>query len=354
MKTYCEEKHGKIKRGNTNHRSYVGYYTTTNNKKYYLRSKCEFVVAKWLDINNMSFLYESKIYELDGKSYKPDFFHIVNDKIRTIIEVKSSKKEAIRYYDRYNKLFENIGIRYLVLWDKHVNKLIKKYNLKTDVELWIKNSIDKHKTVDMRGKNNPKYGTTSTEETKRKIGKKTLQRASNKEYIDRISKSIRDFYNTEEGMKRRRLISKQRKDENKLFWEEKDRTDPIKVSNCIICNDEFEYRSVSDGDRRTCKKNGCTNRYNNLIGKIRKPLPKNSSFNSYKTKMLKYGSLLELYNIKKVTDINNIIMERKNKIKSVPKTFGITEKSIKKYFGTIDNYLTEIKSYGKITKNDTT
>jgi len=245
-------------------------------------------------------------------------------------------------------LFGNIGIRYLVVWDKHISKIVKKYKLENGVKEWIEASIKNHKTVDMRGKNNPRYGTTSSDETKLKIGKKTAERASDKKYTDRLSKSIRAFYNTPDGMKRREIISAQRKEESKLFWEGKDITDPIKVSNCIICGDVFEYRIVSDIDRKTCKKNGCTNRYNNLIGKPRKPLPKNSSINSYKTKMLKYGVLLELYNIKEITDINNIIIERKNKTEAVPKTFGITKKSIEKYFSSINNYLTEIKSYGKI------
>ena len=349
MKTYCEKKHGKIKRGDTNHISYVGYYTTKNNKKYYLRSKLEFVIAKWLDINNMLFSYESKIYKINGKNYKPDFFHIVNNKIRTIIEVKGSKKDAIEYYNKYGKMFKNIGIRYLVLWGKHINKLVKKYKLENDVERWIETSIEKYKTIDMRGKNNPRYGMTSSKVTKRKIGKKTSERAKSEKYIKKLSKSIREFYNTEDGMKRRKQISEQREAENKLFWKEKNRIDPIKISNCVICNDEFKYRSASDCKRKTCKKNGCTTRYNNLIGKPRKPLPKNSSFNSYKTKLLNYGILLKLYNITFTADIDDVIKDRKNKTKSVPKTFGITEKTIKKYFGTINNYLMEVKLNGKIT-----
>lgn len=115
MNTYCELQKGNIKRGFTNRRSYVGYYNTTSNMRYYLRSKIEFVVARWLDLAGINFKYEAKTFSINGVNYKPDFFHIVHGKIRTIIEVKPDKKTALLYYQSYNSYFKELGIRYVVV-----------------------------------------------------------------------------------------------------------------------------------------------------------------------------------------------------------------------------------------------
>lgn len=63
-----------------------GYYTSKNNGIIWLRSSYEIAYAKWLDDNDILWLYEHKHYKLsDGSSYFPDFYLVYEDKY---VEIK--------------------------------------------------------------------------------------------------------------------------------------------------------------------------------------------------------------------------------------------------------------------------
>ena len=146
----------------------------------------------------------------------------------------------------------------------------------------------------MRGKNNPRNGMKTSATTKKKIGDKTRERCKDNEYIDKLSTSISKFYNTDMGLKRRNEISELRKRENVEFWKRKNHDDPLTTAICKICGDLFRYRGISESGRVTCRKNGCTTKYNNSIGIPRKPLSKKSSISSYKTRLLNGGNKMKL------------------------------------------------------------
>ena len=69
---------GRVKKGSGKNRGYIGYHITWDNKRVFLRSKSEFILAKMLDMEKIPYLTEYKSYKINNISYKPDFF-IFND-----------------------------------------------------------------------------------------------------------------------------------------------------------------------------------------------------------------------------------------------------------------------------------
>lgn len=85
------------------------------------KSTWEEKVAKYLDLNNIKWLYEEKIFILDDKtSYRPDFFIYENDKFLKIIEVKGYfRKENKRKFLDFKIKYPEINVE---LWDKNILK----------------------------------------------------------------------------------------------------------------------------------------------------------------------------------------------------------------------------------------
>lgn len=50
-------------------RGYAGFY-----KGFYLRSSYEYAYAVYLDQMFIPWSYEDQVFDIEGKSYKPDFF----------------------------------------------------------------------------------------------------------------------------------------------------------------------------------------------------------------------------------------------------------------------------------------
>lgn len=84
-----------------NAKSIQGFYTKKDGTKVWLRSTYEYIIAKWLDKINVDWKVEVKSYKLkSGENYRPDFFIYKDDKLQSIIEVKS------RYFNKENREYK--------------------------------------------------------------------------------------------------------------------------------------------------------------------------------------------------------------------------------------------------------
>lgn len=111
-----------------------GYYLRKHdNVLVYLRSTYEYIFAKWLDKNNFIWRIEETSFILsNGERYRPDFFIYENNKLLTIIEIKS------RYFNKDNREYKF-----------HMFK--EEYNidcsLVTDIKLFIENGSNYNKEL---------------------------------------------------------------------------------------------------------------------------------------------------------------------------------------------------------------
>jgi hypothetical protein len=117
-------------------RGVQGYYFNQSKQKYvWLRSSYEYIFAKFLDKNKFMWDVEYKTYEMNGKTYRPDFFIFENEKISSIVEIKSE------YYLKYirtteevvKEFFRNQNIEYSIVRD--IRKF-SEFSLKKEMRLW--------------------------------------------------------------------------------------------------------------------------------------------------------------------------------------------------------------------------
>lgn len=84
-----------------NGKTIQGYYVKKDGSKVWLRSTYEYVIAKWLDKLDKEWKTEEKCYVLsNGERYRPDFFIYENNKLHSIVEVKS------RYFNKDNREYK--------------------------------------------------------------------------------------------------------------------------------------------------------------------------------------------------------------------------------------------------------
>lgn len=162
------------------YRGYGGYYKET-----YLRSSLEFAYAYYLDTKEIKWKYEIMRFDLeDGVSYKPDFY-IMNDydEIAFIVEIKSeeNKHEGIKKINKFKELF-NLDIRLITYKD-----LLKLYQNEMPISLNKARTMWKedYKTSlnhDVSGENNPMFGKTQSDSTKKLISEKSKERFQDEEY----------------------------------------------------------------------------------------------------------------------------------------------------------------------------
>jgi len=317
---------GKVKKGSVKNRGYIGYHETWDNKKIFLRSKAEFIVARMLDIEKIPYLTEYRDYRINGVGYRPDFFIFENTQygnITKIIEVKGqdNKREALRYKEIFGEYFENIGITYSVIWN--LNPIIKKYKLDDDIGDWIKTSVNKYDNIsDVSGENNPMFNRKHSENTKKKISDLAKERTTDVVYREKMSKAQKDFWGTQKGVELKKIISNRMKKQYEL-------KNPIIKYSCNKCGVEFNKRK---NDNKIFCSTKCERewKYDNIYGYGKHT----NKVDGYRKNILTYiDKILNYYYISQeefFTDLTNIV----NKAKQdgvIPKNKGITYETLKKY-----------------------
>jgi hypothetical protein len=241
---------GKVKKGTLKNRGYIGYHTTWDNKRVFLRSKAEFIYARVLDIKKIHYMLECVTYQIKDKRYKPDFF-IFDSKYKTIkkiVEITGldDKKTALKYRDMYTQYFNSIGIEYEVVWKYQA--IITKYQLHEDIKTWVNTSISTYDHIsDVSGENNPMFGKSHNASTIEKIRTKAKERQT-LEYRKKNSEAQKAFWNTERGKQRKLEISVECKERAK-------RKNPIVDKECKNCNNLFQ-------DKLKSKKEFCSGQCN--------------------------------------------------------------------------------------------
>lgn len=327
----------KLKRGNNKNRGYCGWHTTKYNNKVFLRSKIEFIYAKYLDSKNLNYKTEFKIYNINGINYKPDFF-IWNDKNNfSIVEIKYNKKEAERYEKLFHKYFLNKGIDYKVVYNGF-NKIIKDLHLEKDIENYIL-SNEYNKKIGYKGKENPNFGNIFTTETRKKIGDATIKRMNNKVWKKEWLKIMQQV-NTSESYKKKIKI----RDEKLL--KKRNKNDPFEKRKCLFCNKIFKVRLSSK--QKFCKQS-CAARYNlkimhiNNTGRIKTNEEKIKNYKSRVINLLLKSKtfLKEIKNIKTEEELDNLLYKCYSK-KEIKKNQPHKKESIMKCFDNIKQLKEEV------------
>lgn len=315
---------GKVKKGNGNNRGYIGHHTTWDGKYVFLRSKAEFIYARKLDYNKIPYLLEVITYDVNGVKYKPDFFIYDSNysNIKAIVEVKGldDKTTALLYLKNYKKYFDGLEIDYSVVW-KQMNT-IKKYSLVGEINEWIRTSVEQYDNVsDVSGENNPMYNLKHSDITKNLISKKAKNRCSDVEYLKMMSEVQNKYWNSDEGLNRRQVVSVKRK-------EYTDKINPVCDVICKNCENTFKKRKNANKEfcSGNCKRNWS---YVNVVG-----YGKHETGTSYKNQLITYvNKILSAYEISFEAYINNIgDITKKAKISGIiPKNKGVTVETLKKY-----------------------
>lgn len=152
-------------------RGYAGYY-----KEFYLRSSYEYAYARYLDHFDIPWSYEDRIFSVNGKSYKPDFFIYNPDgALEKIVEVKSRNKRSIESALQNLKCIEEaFGLSTSLVSYKELLILYK--NMPVSLNSVITNWILSEKTTiskSTRGELNAHFGIRHSVESKKRIGEHT-------------------------------------------------------------------------------------------------------------------------------------------------------------------------------------
>lgn len=334
--TNCELHNGKIKLGGyKGGRGYSGYHTTHFGKKVYLRSTQEFVYAKYLDSIGVYYLTENITYEIDGKSYKPDFFVYDGtfDKLREIVEIKYTNKEKSDYQRIYSDFFRQLGIRYDVMSKGDIKRLIRLGAVtKFDLEKWKNEFVRQYEKFDYSGEKNPMYGIKHSDETKSKIGEQTRKYFRDPEVRKRHRDARISYWKSEAGGRTKKKYAKLRTEESTI-------KNPTITRVCKECGKEYGRRLKDHYHEETCS-NSCQQKYNWKTGKN---VYRGNAFKTYQSKIKKYfKTILDMGHCITVGNYDNVVQYQKSYGK-IPKHFGMNLCVVKKYFGSLTNLRKEMK-----------
>jgi hypothetical protein len=336
---------GKVKFGGyKGGRGYCGWYETIYNKKIFLRSMKEYYIAKKLDYEKAYFLTEKAVFNINGKTYKPDFF-IYSDaeykNLKRIIEVKNSFNEAMPYF-KYVDFFNSINIEYEVIYNIDIRKK-QCFISSDDILNWKKQYVQNYNTFEYSGEKNPMFGVKHSNETKNAIGKKTAEYMKNPNIKMKHSKAIKDFWKSDIAITIKKKYAQLRHDE-KLA---RDLKNPdIKVI-CKNCGRQYIRKQNAKYHKETCS-NKCIQEYNWKIGKNTNNITPEIVQRRYKTKVIK-NIILIPENI--TEDAHNSIIKKYKNLGIIQKNFGMNLNTIIKYFGSFNNFILEINN-GKTKINN--
>lgn len=320
---------GKVKKGNySGGRGYCGWFTKKNGEEVFLRSKLEFIYAKYLDLNNIDFLMEKEIFNINGKKYKPDFFIYKDDAIKKIIEIKGNSTLKEQYLFLYKEFFVNKGIEYAVLCDTDLKDYVKKYDI--DINKWIDFSIETQEIADVKGKNNPRYGFHLSEKEKEYQRNLCKKRFEDKAFRIKHQESIREAMTPSV----RKKISEARKNRPKKVYEYENKI-------CCICNKIFKVRKNSSINITTCS-GKCLHIKRKKEGLLNYSTG-SKLHTSYKARLIKESKKF-IYNYISGNNLKlewDLIIDKVKKENIIPKNLGISLNTINKVFSNFDNYLKE-------------
>jgi hypothetical protein len=318
---------GLVKRGGSLSvsRGYCNWHTTWSGSRVFLRSKLEFIFASKLDSERVKYDTEVSVYEINGRSYKPDFFIFDDAELKSIVEIKSSKREADEYEALYGNSIRKTGIDYSVLWEKQLSLIAKQLDLRDDIEGWILRSIAETASLDMRGPRNPRFGTVCSKETKRKIGEKAKERFLDEAYREKCKESGRRFRESAAGaenLAKFRVTRKAQEEAKKDFYRKR------RMTTCVVCGSPFE--------KRGSRSKTCSDLCLKALKKTRAPRAVSSdlAFERYQSKLKK--TCMEvmarrgLSYFELIKEIDTIVREDKDR-GLIPKMLGLTAKSLEKY-----------------------
>lgn len=313
-------------------RGYSGW-VEIDNDKFYCRSSVEFIYLhhlsyKYKKLDGYNIKMENVIFEYNDEKYKPDFLIYHNNVLVKIIETKSDKNQIIR---------ENKGNKY-ELFKYYFDKLKIDFEIcYKDTEILtndIKEKLDKWKhnlTQSISDENNPMFGMRHSVESKAKIGLKTKERCENPEYLSFLKSKLKKT-----DIQKQNCSISAIKRQNRIKYE---KYGEIISKKCIICGCEFkDYEKKS---KQTCK-NSCTFRLRYSKGEIKCG---GDGFKSFKTKII---NSLKKYNYD-ISNMDNygqfkIYINNIKELGLLPKTFGLNENTINKYFGNFEILKKELKN----------
>ena len=342
----CKKNKGRIKKGGyKTGRGYSGWYMNNDRKKLFLRSKNEFIYAKYLDKCNKHFLTEKMSFNIDNITYKPDFFIYTDNtysKIEKIIEVKQSQDIANNYLKMFKQYFMSIGIEYDAVFDLYKNYVKNGPVQQSEINVWIEKYVTQYQNIDMRGEKNPMFNVKHKKETKEKIGLRTTEYMKDPIIKARHREGIKNFWKSEKGKKAKKMLSKLRKQDALARKSLFELNNPILVKKCIICNAQFKTR---DKEVLCCSINNssCKHKHNWATGNYTYVNNSARGSQAYATKIKNYLKLV-LAHEQNINELNYNDIIRKYKAENlIPKHIGMNLKVIEKYFSTLDNIIGELK-----------
>lgn len=312
-----EKKNSKVSRG------YCGYYKG----KWYLRSLREYKMACYLDMLQEKFSHVMVQYEpnyqtyvINNRAYKPDFYVFKFNRLTHIIEVKSSRVEAEKYQQMFRSHFQKLGIQYIIVWSDREFRLIEQKTKLTpdDINSWIESSI-----YDYSGENNPRYGVMCSDETKKKIGKKTAERNKDADYkryfSEQVKKAMNDDVRKKISIARKRIVN---------------RENPMIDYQCPHCGQVSHLRSTK-ANNRAANHQGCS--YNCTVQiRIKKGLWKppltGKKLDGLPTRLQNDILKAGLSN----QTVSDWLIKQAKQEKKLPMTSPLSEKSLMKYFNTLN------------------
>lgn len=320
-------------------RGYSGW-VFINGEKFYCRSSIEFIylhhfINKYNKIDGYEIKMEKIIFESKGEKYKPDFLIYFNNVLIKIIEIKSDKNQIDREnkgekYEIFKDYFNKIKIDFEILYK---DSKILTNNIREKLEIWK----DETRFASIDGENNPMFGMKHSDESKKKIGLKTIERCKDPEFLDFLKSRMKK---TDEQKDHCRVMAIKRQAREKINRDliKLEKYGLIITKKCVVCYSEF--KDYEKKTRITCK-NSCTFKLRYSRGEIKL---KNTGLKSFRTRIINY-----LFPFRKEINKTNInefeSMITLLKIKDeLPSTFGISHNTIIKYFGSFEALKKELNN----------